>query len=234
MILFIIIISCEEQRRGKTVTAESSRRIPGSCTSSVQPRQRDGRESVFTWARRRTRPRPGVTPHFQDAALNFQLLASYPGMGVITLSELRATQGPCSSCRCYWPIPRVCIARVAPVVVSSGLFPSYNTTCARDLTAPHGYTHLTQLKYAFKPQYFHVIRHICHLIGKTTHRCFPTHSCAHCRRSVTHGSCSDSELVKTPYKKERRLPGKPKCSNIYVGLTEFCDLVTVIHSSNRC
>lgn len=181
MILFIIIISCEEQRRGKTVTGESSRGTPDSCTSSVQPRQKDGRESVLTWARRRTRPRPGVTPHFQDAALNFQLLASYPGMGVITLSELHATQGPCSSCCCFWHIPpSVCIAGVAPVVVSSGLSPSYNTTCARGLTAPHGYTHLTQLKYAFKSQYFHVIHNICHLIGKTTHRCFPTHSCTYC------------------------------------------------------
>lgn len=177
MILFIIIISCEEQRRGKT--GESSRRTPDSCTSSVWPRQKDGRESV-TWARRRTRPRPGVTPHFQDAALIFQLLASYPVMGVITLSELCATQGPCSSCCHYGHIPSVCIAWVAPVVISSGLSPSYNTPCARDLTAPHGCTHLTQPKYAFKPQRFHVIQHICHLIGKNTHKSFPTHSCAHC------------------------------------------------------
>lgn len=128
------------------------------------------------------------------------------------------------SCCCYGHIPSVCTAQVA----TSGRelrSPSYNALCARDLTASHGYTHPTQLNVrvcAFRSQYFQAIQHICHLLGKNTHKCFPTHSCGYHRRSVTHGSCSDSKPVKNPYKKSRKLPGKLECSNICLGLTEFC------------
>lgn len=51
----------------------------------------EGWQNVLARAQRRTRPQPGVTLHFQDVALNFQVLASHPG---IAFPDFCATQGP--------------------------------------------------------------------------------------------------------------------------------------------
>lgn len=54
----------------------------------------EGWQNVLARAQRRTRPQPGATLHFQDVALNFQVLVSHPG---ITFSDFCASQGPRSS-----------------------------------------------------------------------------------------------------------------------------------------
>lgn len=76
----------------------------------------------LAWAQRRTRPQPGVTLHFQDVALNFQVLAAHPGTS-LTTSDLCVTLGQCSCFCCYVHIPRVFIAQVAQVDAGSCLLP---------------------------------------------------------------------------------------------------------------